>query len=75
MDKKVKITVSLSTNPDVEGRFFVDVRDVTNGRNRQMTTRTRDDGPARRFIEQVQEEGARQGVEVEVVSETRDFTY
>ena len=42
MDKTVEARVSISTDTRVEGRYFVDVRDTTNGRDRQMTTRVTD---------------------------------
>ena len=38
----IAITVTHSTNPATAhiGSYFADIRDITNGRNRQMTTRT-----------------------------------
>lgn len=66
------IYVSISTNPSVSGRYFLDVRDQTHPtsdpRGRQMTTRTTDT-PAD-FIRAVTAEGIRQGVLVTFEDET-----
>jgi hypothetical protein len=75
MNKEMTITVSLSTNPQVEGRYFIDIRDTTGGRNRQMTTRVRDHKPALRFIEDVKAEAVKHNVTVKVAIEAHDFIY
>jgi len=68
MDKTVEARVSISTDGRVEGRYFVDVRDTTAGRDRQMTTRVTNT-PAD-FIRDLTAEGIRQGVLVTYVDNT-----
>jgi len=68
MDKTVEARVSISTDGRVEGRYFVDVRDTTAGRDRQMTTRVTDD--PLKFIRDLTAEGIRQGVLVTYVDNT-----
>lgn len=41
-DRNLKVTVSINTNPQVAGRYSVDVRDMTGGRNRQMNVKITD---------------------------------
>ena len=60
MDKTVEVRVSISTDTRVEGRYFVDVRDTTAGRDHQMTARVTDDPLS--FIRDLTAEGIRQGV-------------
>jgi hypothetical protein len=71
MDKTVEARVGISTDTRVEGRYFVDVRDTTAGRDRQMTTRVTDD-PAT-FIRELTAEGIRQGVLVTYVDNTGEL--
>lgn len=71
MDKRVEARVSISTDARVEGRYFVDVRDVTDGRNRQMTTRVTDT-PAE-FVTELTMAGLAAGVMVELVDETGGY--
>lgn len=71
MNKASKTTearVSISTNPSVQGRYFVDVRDTTAGRNRQMTTRTTDTPAV--FVAELTAAGIAAGVFVELVDNT-----
>lgn len=68
MNKIVEARVSVSTNPNVAGRYFVDVRDVTNGANRQITTRTTDE-PAK-FITELTTAALANNVFVEMVDQT-----
>ncbi len=67
-DKTVEARVSISTDTRIKGRYFVDVRDTTNGRNRQMTTRVTDT-PAE-FIRELTAAGLQAGVFVEFVDLT-----
>lgn len=71
MDKRVEARVSISTDTRVEGRYFVDVRDVTGGANRQMTTRVTDK-PAE-FVTELTTAGLAAGVMVELVDETGGY--
>lgn len=49
-NRECMVTVSLSTDTRVDGRLFIDVRDVTDGRNRQMSARVLDADDARGYI-------------------------
>jgi len=69
--KAVTITTSVSTDTRVAGRYFVDVRDVTGGRNRQMTTKVTDDPAA--FIADVIEAADQHGVAVTVTDESGEL--
>lgn len=71
MDKTVEARVSISTDTRVEGRYFVDVRDTTGGRDRQMTTRVTDT-PAD-FIRELTAAGLAAGVLVEFVDNTGGY--
>lgn len=71
MDKTVEARVSISTDTRVEGRYFVDVRDTTGGRDRQMTTRVTDT-PAE-FIKELTAAGLAAGVLVEFVDNTGGY--
>jgi hypothetical protein len=68
MDKTVEARVSISTDGRVAGRYFVDVRDTTAGRDRQMTTRVTDT-PAD-FIQDLTAAGLAAGVLVTYVDNT-----
>jgi hypothetical protein len=70
-DKTVEARVSISTDTRIEGRYFVDVRDTTNGRNHQMTTRVTDD-PAK-FIQELTAAGLKAGVLVTYIDETGGY--
>jgi hypothetical protein len=76
-DKNVTVTVSISTNPQVAGRYFIDVRDTTHDPDprtaHQMTTRTRDAGPAVGFIGDLTRAAHRQGVRVTVKDTTDEL--
>lgn len=72
MDKRVEARVSISTDTRVEGRYFVDVRDVTHTEEgRQMTTRVTDK-PAD-FIRELTAAGLAAGVLVEMVDNTGGY--
>lgn len=71
MDKRVEARVSVSTDTRVEGRYFVDVRDVTGGRDHQMTTRVTD-SPAE-FVTELTMAGLAAGVLVELVDNTGGY--
>jgi hypothetical protein len=77
MDRNITVTVSISTNPQVPGRYFIDVRDTTRDPNprtaHQMTTRTRDKTPAVAFIGDLTREARRQGVRVTVKDTTDEL--
>lgn len=70
MNKIVEARVSISTDPRVAhiGRYFVDVRDVTDGANRQMTTKVTNDPAA--FVTELTTAGLAHGVMVELVDNT-----
>jgi hypothetical protein len=70
-DKTVEARVSVSTDTRVEGRYFVDVRDTTGGRNHQMTTRVTDT-PAE-FVAELTAAGLAAGVFVELVDNTGGY--
>lgn len=69
--KTVEARVSISTDTRVEGRYFVDVRDTTGGRNRQMTTRVTDTPAV--FVAELTAAGLAAGVFVELVDETGGY--
>lgn len=71
MSKTVEARVSISTNPQVAGRYFIDVRDTTNGANRQMTTQVTD-APAD-FIAKLTAAAERAGVLVVKVDQTGGY--
>lgn len=71
MDKTVEARVSISTDERVEGRYFVDVRDTTAGRDRQMTTRVTDDPLA--FIQELTAAGLAAGVLVTYLDNTGEM--
>lgn len=71
MDKTVEARVSVSTDTRVEGRYFVDVRDTTGGRDRQMTTRVTDE-PVK-FIQELTAAGLKAGVMVTYVDKTGGY--
>lgn len=71
MSKTVEARVSISTDTRVEGRYFVDVRDTTGGRNHQMTAQVTDD-PAG-FVRELTATGLKAGVFVELVDETGGY--
>lgn len=77
MDKNVTVTISLSTNPDVDGRYFIDVRDTTRVENprhaHQLTTRTRHRKEALGFLDDLRAEARKQGVRVTVKDETGEL--
>lgn len=72
MNKTVELRVSVSTNPQVShiGRYFMDLRDTTNGRNRQMTTRIGDADGVAGFLSNVKASAAANGVKVTFVDNT-----
>jgi len=69
--KTVEARVSVSTDGRVEGRYFVDVRDVTGGRDHQMTTRVTDT-PAK-FVAELTKVGLAAGVMVVLVDNTGGY--
>ena len=71
MDKTVEARVSISTDTRVEGRYFVDVRDTTAGRDRQMTTRVTNDPLS--FIRELTAAGLAQGVLVTYADNTGEL--
>lgn len=73
MEKTVKISVGLSTNPAVAGRYFLDVRDTTNGANRQLTTRTLDQLDAESFLADFQAAADKASVAVTVEDSTGEL--
>lgn len=70
-EKIVEARVSINTNPQVAGRYFVDVRDVTDGRDHQMTTQVTD-SPAC-FVAKLTKAGLAAGVFVELVDQTGGY--
>ena len=78
MAKTAKITVSLSTNPATAhiGPFFADLRDTTNGRNHQMTTRIGTAAMLAEFISNVHKACHEHSVELSFQDDTlkNDFT-
>lgn len=68
MNKTVEARVSISTDGRVQGRYFVDVRDTTDGADRQLTTRVTD-RPAD-FITELTTAAIAQGVMVTYVDNT-----
>lgn len=68
MSKAITVTLSISTDTRITGRYFVDVRDTTAGRNRQMTTRVLDDVAP--FLAELAKHADAAGVAMTVVDET-----
>lgn len=71
MSKTVSVTISVSTDTRVQGRYFVDVRDTTGGRDRQLTTRVLDD-PAP-FLAELGAAAAQNDVAVTVTDTTGEL--
>jgi len=71
--KTITVTVSLSTNPAVAGRYFADLRDTTNNRNHQMTNITRDADEIRTWIGQIEGLAARRDITVTVTDTTGEL--
>lgn len=70
MNKTVEIRVSISTDTRVSGRYFIDLRDTTNGADRQMATRVMDAEDALVFIGQAEGQARRAGVTTTVIDQT-----
>jgi hypothetical protein len=70
-----KITVTLSTNPSVDGRYFVDVRDTTKGHNRQLTTRTNDADYVRDFVRDVKMAARIKGIDLTIEDTTSELGF
>lgn len=70
MNKTVEIRVSISTDTRVTGRYFIDLRDTTNGADRQMASRVMDREDALVFIGQAEGHARRANVATTVVNET-----
>lgn len=68
MNKTVEARVSISSDPRTAGKYFVDVRDTTNGADRQLTTRVTDN-PAE-FITELTTAAIAWGVMVTYVDNT-----
>jgi hypothetical protein len=68
--KTVEIRVSISTDTRVSGRYFIDLRDTTNGADRQMASRVMDREDALIFIGRAEGQARRAGVTATVVNET-----
>lgn len=68
----MSVTISTSTNPQVAGRYFVDVRDTTNGRNRQVTTRTRDKDEVIEFLAAIEDAARVNSINVTITDTTRE---
>ncbi len=73
MKKTVEIRVSVSTDTRVAGRYFIDLRDTTNGANRQMATRVMDREDALVFIGQAEGAASRAGVAITLLDETGEL--
>lgn len=71
MNKTVNAEISINTHPAVAGRYFVDVRDTTNGAYRQMTTKVTDTPAA--FITELQAAASGAGVTVTVTDVTGGY--
>lgn len=71
MNKTIEARVSISTNPAVSGRYVVDVRDTTNGADRQLTTRITDSPD--QFIAELTAEAVKQDVTVETIDQTGGY--
>ena len=71
--KAVKVTVSLSTNPQVAGRYFVDLRDIWENRNGQLTTTTRDAEEALEYIGQIEGHARTHGIAVTIEDTTGEL--
>ena len=71
--KTVEARVSVSTDSRTAhiGRYFIDVRDTTGGRDHQMTTRVTDT-PAE-FVAELTAAGLKAGVFVELVDNTGGY--
>jgi len=72
MNRTMSVTISISTNPSVAGRYFVDVRDTTAGRNRQVTTRTRDKDEVTEFLAAIEDAARGNSINVTITDTTRE---
>lgn len=78
MNRTVKITITLSTDSRTAhiGPFFADMRDTTNGANRQMTTRVGTAAILADFINKAHSAASAADVTLSVSDETyrQEFT-
>lgn len=72
-NKSVTITIGLSTNPQVHGRYFADLRDTTGATNNQLTTWTSDTEGVLEFIASVKRHAEPLNVEVLVNDTTKEL--
>lgn len=72
MAKTATLTASISSDERVShiGRYFLDLRNTTNGQNRQMTTRIKDREGAIAFLAECKEQAEKHGIELTTVEET-----
>lgn len=67
-NRSISLTVTLSSNPAVAGRYFADLRDTSPGcNNRQMTTKTADGPEMNAFIATVRSLAAAADAPVDVL--------
>ena len=71
--KTVEIRISVSTDFRTEGRYFLDLRDTTNGANRQMMVRKADREDILVLIGQIEGHAARNAVTVTILDETKEL--
>lgn len=70
--KTVEARVMISTNPATAhiGRYFIDVRDTTGGRNRQLTTRVADPAGVADFLSDLAGAAKTQHVDLVKIDQT-----
>lgn len=73
-ERSISLTISLNSNPAVEGRYFLDVRDTTPGcKNRQITTRIRDHADMMSFVNSMITMAARMDIAVTLTDDTNEL--
>jgi len=68
--KSMSVTITVSTDPRFDERYFIDVRDTTGGRNIQMTTRHADADAARDLVSRITAEADRRDIAVTTLDRT-----
>lgn len=72
--KSIKILVGISTNPQVNGRYFAQLLDTTHGTANQLTTRTEDLDEIREFIGSVEGMASRMDIQVTIEDTTGELS-
>lgn len=75
MSKAGKLTISISSDPRFTQRYFVDFRDVTNGRNKQLRVWHKDAAEVIDLAAQLEIVAKASGVALEIVDESGEISF